>query len=524
MTKSESNQRADPAVLNAEIISRIPIGLIVLQLSDSHNLESARILEINAAANNFVGAPGPGLRGKSLADAGKFASPEVLEQCREALKTGTSMDLGEFLRPSEGTVPLAYLLRAFPLTGNCVLVTLEDITARKSLEREVQEGEERFRLLVRGVRDYTILMLDRNGFILSWNEGAERLKGYREEEILGKHFSVFYLPEDVLSGKPEAILREAMTKGNCEDEGWRVRKDGSRFWANVVITALRDGRGELCGFAKVTRDVAERRKREETLSDANDKLELRLKERAAELLKVNVKLRAEVKERERAQEQYRTLAMRQEKVREEERTHVAREMHDELGQICTALKMDLAWIAQRLPKEQSRLRERSGSALTLVTNLIQSVRRISAELRPSTLDSLGLVAAMEWQAQEFESRTGIPCQVVLPKQELVFDQECSTALFRIFQETLTNIARHANATFVQATVALSEESVLLAVHDNGEGFDASQALSRGSPGLLGMRERAHLIGGECKISSAPGSGTTVAVRIPFRPWGRGQAQ
>jgi PAS domain S-box-containing protein len=524
LTKTESKRRSDSAVLNAEVMNRIPVGLIVLQLSDFHNLESARILEINPAATSFMRAPGPGLRGKTLAEVGKFAKPEILELCREALRTDTSVELGEFLWPSEGTGPLVYSLRAFPLSGNCVLVTLEDITARKSVERELHEGEERFRLLVRGVRDYGILMLDRNGYILSWNEGAERLKGYREAEIVGKHFSVFYLPEDVHDGKPEANLKAAVANGNCEDEGWRVRKDGSRFWANVVITALRDGRGELCGFAKVTRDVAERRKREEALWEANEKLELRLKQRAAELLRVNGKLRAEVKERERAQEKYRALAMRQEQVREDERTHVAREMHDELGQICTALKMDLAWIAQRLPEEQGRLRERTESALTLVTHLIQSVRRISAELRPSTLDSLGLVSAMEWQAQEFQLRTGIPCRIVLPEQEVALDPERATAIFRIFQETLTNIARHAKATSVQATVVLSQENVLLVVHDNGKGFDASSALSRGSPGLLGMQERAYLIGGQFKISSAPESGTTVSVQIPFRLLGKEQGR
>jgi PAS domain S-box-containing protein len=524
VTDMESKQRGESAGLQAEMIDRIPIGLIILKLRGFQDLESAVILEINTAATQFMGAQGQRLRGKTLSGFGGFAKPEILEQCREVLKTGNCRDPSEFYRPREGGGPEAFSVRAFSLTKKCLGVTIEDITARKSAEREVQEGEERFRLLVRGVRDYAIFMLDCNGYILSWNEGAERLKGYREKEVVGKHFSVFYLPEDLREGKPQAILSEAATKGNCEVEGWRVRKDGSRFWANVVITALRDDQGKLSGFAKVTRDVAERRNREEALSETNERLELRLTQRATELLKVNEKLRAEVNERVRAQEQYRALAMRQEKVREQERTHVAREMHDELGQLCTALKMDLVWIAQKLPGEQNRLRERTESALTLVGSLIQSVRRISTELRPSTLDSLGLVAAMEWQAQEFQTRMGIPCQVVLPEEEIRLDQERSTAIFRIFQETLTNVARHARATSVQATVVLSGESVLLVVHDNGKGFDASNALSRGSPGLLGMKERAHLIGGQLKISSAAGSGTTVTVRIPTRPLSKGQSQ
>src|SRR5579864_4545848 len=140
------------------------------------------------------------------------------------------------------------------------LVIFQEMSRRHRAEEALRQGEDRFRLLVSGVKDYAILMLDPEGRVASWNSGAERIKGYRADEILGKHFSVFYLPEEVERRKSEFELRVAEEQGRIEDEGWRVRKDGSRFWANVVITALRDDKGRLRGFVKVTRDMTERRR------------------------------------------------------------------------------------------------------------------------------------------------------------------------------------------------------------------------------------------------------------------------
>jgi PAS domain S-box-containing protein len=219
-------------------------------------------------------------------------------------------------------------------------------------------------------------------------------------------------------------------------------------------------------------------------------------------------------------EQLRNLAARLLSVREEERTRIAREIHDELGQSLTAVKMDISWLAGRLSPGNGQMLERIRTTLQLADDLIKSVRRISTELRPGILD-LGLAAAVEWQAQEFQARTGIPCQLRLPTQEVVVAPDVSTALFRIFQETLTNVARHARSTSVEVILEKQGDRLVLRIRDNGQGFDPADPSLSKSLGLLGMRERAAMLGGQVHISSAPGEGTSVTAWIPLRSPGSG---
>lgn len=373
----------------------------------------------------------------------------------------------------------------------------ENVSERKNTQQALLEGEEFLRLLIENVREYAVFQLDPRGHIVSWNAGAQRLKGYRAEEVLGKYISLFYDPNEARSGKAEYNLAKAARVGECKDEGWRVRKDGSRFWASVLITAVKDSSRNLRGFLKITRDTTDRRAREAILKEAKETLELRAEQRAATLAKVNLDLRQEIDVRQRAErelrkslEQLRALAARLQLVREEERTPVAREMHDELGQACTAIKMDLAAIGRKATKRQTQISVKVDSALELVDKMIFTVRRIASDLRPKTLDDLGLTAALEGQAQEFENRTGIRCIVVLPREQLALDSAHSTAMFRIFQESLTNVARHAQATRVNARLEIQENQLILVVQDNGRGFDEAQLGGRRSLGLVGMQARA----------------------------------
>jgi signal transduction histidine kinase len=201
-------------------------------------------------------------------------------------------------------------------------------------------------------------------------------------------------------------------------------------------------------------------------------------------------------------------------VREDERIRISRQVHDELGQALTGLKMDLYWLASRLPKQLRAVRDKTKTMSAHIDSTIQTVRRISTELRPGILDDLGLVAALEWQAAEFQKRNGIKCEVVSEVSEPILEEELNTAFFRIFQESLTNVLRHANATRIDVRLWEQDGNLLVEIRDNGRGISESDWTNTRSIGVLGMRERASLLGGELTITGAPDQGTTVRVRIP----------
>jgi PAS domain S-box-containing protein len=219
-------------------------------------------------------------------------------------------------------------------------------------------------------------------------------------------------------------------------------------------------------------------------------------------------------ERQRSLDQLRALTARLQSIREEERKRVAREIHDQLGQALTAIKIDLSFLVHEWPAGEKQPSQRVASILNLVDEAIQAVRRISTDLRPGMLDDLGLVATLEWAGEDFQARTGTTCRLDLPQDDIAVDPEQATAIFRIFQETLTNVARHAEASKVEVRLAQEGGNLTLEVHDNGKGIPADKLASGESLGILGMRERAMLLGGELTISGLPGNGTTVKVRIP----------
>ena len=226
--------------------------------------------------------------------------------------------------------------------------------------------------------------------------------------------------------------------------------------------------------------------------------------------------RAEEQLRE-SHEQLRALSVYLQSVREEERTRIAREVHDELGQALTSCKLDLSWIASKLPGDLKPLVDKARALTEHIDSTIQTVRRISSELRPGVLDHLGLVAAIEWQANEFQNRTGIKCDVRSRVPEPLADQELSTTFFRIFQETLTNVIRHAGATHVAVDLKEAEGRITLEVKDNGRGIARNEIFNSRSMGLLGMRERTELLGGVFQIGNvARHKGTRVRVSIPLK--------
>jgi signal transduction histidine kinase len=264
-----------------------------------------------------------------------------------------------------------------------------------------------------------------------------------------------------------------------------MTKDGRRLDVSLTASPLTDEHGTVWGVSTITRDISERKRADERLR--------------------------------RSEAESRALSVRMQSVREEERAHIAREIHDELGQVLTGLKMELAALGKAAKPREKGLARRIEPMLRTVDHTIDLVRRIASELRPGVLDVLGVAAAIEWQARDFHARSGIPCRVTSRLGERSLDQDVSTAIFRIFQESLTNVARHAKATRVRVHLAEARGRVILKVSDDGRGITESERSSVRSLGLVGMRERAALLGGDVSVTGVPGGGTTVVVSIPRQP-------
>jgi len=319
-------------------------------------------------------------------------------------------------------------------------------------------------------------VLGRDHTVLHCNRRFARLLGAGLQSVIGSSLQDLVWPDD--QARLKALLRRAAQR-NCRGETRLRSQKGAPVPVQLSLNPLRLKTRAVC---LIVSDLSEAKRAEQELRASS--------------------------------EQLRNLAARLLSVRELERTRIAREVHDELGQSLTAVKLDLSWLAGRLSPGNGPLLGRIRSTLQLADSTIQSVRRISTELRPGVLD-LGLAAALDWQAREFQARTGIRCRLRLRDQEVV-PPDVSTVLFRIFQEALTNIARHAGATRAEVVLKKQPDGLVLLIRDNGRGFDPANSSSSKSLGLLGMRERAAILGGRVDISSAPGKGTRVTAWIPLR--------
>jgi signal transduction histidine kinase len=276
--------------------------------------------------------------------------------------------------------------------------------------------------------------------------------------------------------------------------------DGEIRWVAPFARFIYDDQGQAIRFVGIDFDITERKRAEQALQRINEELERRVAERTTELIFTQAQLRA--------------LTGRLHVLQEEERSQLARELHDEFGAAFTALKVDLHWILARLPKHSDGLEEKARVMSELIDNSVDSVRRTAGLLRPRLLDDFGLVAAIEWQIEEFQRRTGIQCVTSFP-EEVAIDRALSTAVFRILQEALTNVARHAKATEVRVGLQVDSERIWIEIEDNGKGIDFDASAIDTSLGLFGMQERAYAFGGHVEFKSQPNRGTTVTVEIPL---------
>jgi PAS domain S-box-containing protein len=360
-----------------------------------------------------------------------------------------------------------------------------DITERKAMEERLREVNERLTALVRA-SPIGIVILDADGLCQLWNPAAERIFAWREDEVLGRPLPTV-APEQ---SDEHRVLRDRVLKDEAftDLEIVRYRKDGSPVYINLSTAPLRDPHGTICGLLGLMVDMNQRKQAELQLSQSRDQL--------------------------------RALTTRLHSAREEEGTRIAREVHDELGQAMTSLKLDLSWVARRLSVSETadsrgQLLERIQGTMQQLDVTIQTVRAIATALRPSVLDELGLAAALDWQTRDFEKRTGIRCEWSVPAVPIPIGPDQATAIFRIYQEILTNVVRHAKASNIRIHLGISTGWLTLEVCDNGRGIQESALAGKNSLGLLGMRERAAQWGGDISFLGAEGMGTTVRVRLPL---------
>lgn len=357
----------------------------------------------------------------------------------------------------------------------CLIGTGIDITDRKKAESRLVRSEERYRTLVEQAID-AIALYDENGQILDVNSGAEILLGYNRQELANMTLDQILTPEEKALNP---VRYDILKKGDSTVKYRKmIRKDGSVVETEVRSQRLPDGR-----YLSVIRDMSER-----------------------------IRTKQELENSYRA---IRKLTAHLQNIREEERAHIAREIHDELGQQLTVLKMDVSWINKRINDSADDMtKDKMRELLSMLDDTVKTVRRISSELRPSLLDDLGLMAAMEWQLKEFEKRSGIKTQIESPDSDIKLSNHVKTALFRIFQESLTNVARHSKAKHVVVSLDVRPEMFTLSIEDDGQGFDKSQLAEKKTLGILGMTERTTMIGGTYEIVSSPVSGTRVSVSVP----------
>lgn len=386
------------------------------------------------------------------------------------------------LERAKTTEPFGYILK--PFHADSLQSTIEMALYKHQAEQQIRENEAWLWTTLKSIGE-AVIVTDDLGTVCFMNHRAEALTGYHTDEISGQRLTDFLNLCDEVSNESIrwAIPDESAGSNHSVAENVILKsRDGQTIPIEETVALIVDARGRKLGAVTVFRDVTRQRAFQQSLQ----KTEVQLRNYSAHL----------------------------QTIREEERTRIAREIHDELGQTMTALKMDISWMHHRVSPDQKTIFEKLNAMTQLIDQTIGSVKRIATELRPGLLDDLGLAAAIEWQTEEFKNRTGMTCQVIIEPEVLDVDEALSTALFRILQETLTNIIRHAEATAVLVKLIQDESGIAMSVKDNGKGIETSEKIGAHSYGMIGIRERVAYFGGFVQFQSDAASGTTVQIQIP----------
>ena len=361
-----------------------------------------------------------------------------------------------------------------------------EITERKQAEAALQRSEDRLRLVIETIPAMVFTALP-DGSVDFVNQRWLQYMGLSLEDVRDWGWKDTIHPED--RDRSCDHWRAAMAAGQPTENELRVRRaDGVYHWILGRFVPLRDESGKIVKWYGVSTDIDNRKRAEEQLKRSNEELH--------------------------------ALSARLQSVREEETMRIAREIHDELGATLSSLRWDLEEVEEIVSESAdlsplTALRQKIAALVRLAETIIDTVRRIASELRPTALDEFGLSAALQWHAQQFQARTGIVVDCDCSLDNLDLNREQATAIFRIFQEALTNALRHAQATRVEVVMKQAAGDFVLTISDNGKGITEAEKSVRSSLGLLGMRERAHLIGGEIEIAGAAGRGTVITLRVPI---------
>ena len=362
-------------------------------------------------------------------------------------------------------------------------IALQTHAKVKKTEKTLRESERRFRQLLENMSE-AVIVLDEKGIVTYVNNKFLERSRYRKQDILDHPPQDFFVKEQIPHFKKQFARRK---KGLSDEYDIEVKlKNGSKALLHISSAPIHDDEGNFKGSIAVLTDVTERRRFEEQLK--------------------------------RSQEELRKLSRHLHFARERESKRIAREIHDELSQALSTLNIGLSWLFHTFPgtpKDQSRIHNKIKSMSELVSDTVVKVQRISSELRPVVLDDIGLLAAIKWLAQDFQDRTRIKCRANLETFDDELDPECSIAIFRIMQEALTNVARHAQATQVRVSLKKKKKNLELKINDNGIGIGESDIVSSDSLGIIGMRERILPFDANFRLQGIPDKGTTLSVTLPM---------
>ena len=395
---------------------------------------------------------------------------------------------------------------------------VSDLTDRKRAEDLLRTSEERMRVLMWSLTEHAILSIDVEGRIDAWNRGAQLIFGYEPDEVIGQTVEKLFVPEDVMRGVHIREMRLSRQKGHAADDRWHVRKDGTRFFASGEMTPVYLGK-TLIGYAKIVRDLTNAKLMADELQRAHDELEVRVVDRTKELAETNALLLKQMEERAVAEDQRLRLLRRLFTVQEDERGRIARDMHDQMGQRLTALRLKIASLRD-LCSNDPTLSVRINRLQEIAEHLDNEVSFMAWELRPSILDSVDFVKALENYVSEWSRHSEIFAEFdAIGVRDVKFDADLENNLYRITQEALNNAAKHAKAARINVLLEKRGNDLILIIEDDGIGFDTAvmdgERPGEKGFGLSGMRERAALISGTLEIESSKNKGTSLFVRVPL---------